>query len=183
MGGRCNVLFETINLRLSAAKLPSKIGDKMMRCILAAVFVLLGFVGSAFAQSSPVVVSGGCGTASYSSNPPYFTIDSHGNLCINGAGGGGAGPYSFTPLTPMQSGLAITSATALTVPSGATYAVICAEGQNVRYSTDGTTTPTASVGMLLLQNQCVSFSGSLSLSKFRAIQAAATATLDVSYFK
>lgn len=93
------------------------------------------------------------------------------------------GPYPYTPLTPMQTAVSITSSTALTIPSGATYAVVCVEGNNARYSTDGTTTPTATVGMVLLQNQCVSLSGATTLARFLAIQVAATATLDVSYFK
>lgn len=92
-------------------------------------------------------------------------------------------PYPFTPLTPMQAGLAIVTSTALTLPTGATYAVVCARGQNANYTTDGTTAPTASVGMALLQNQCVSLQGASVLSTFRAIQQAATATLDVNYFK
>lgn len=89
----------------------------------------------------------------------------------------------ITPLTPMQAGLTIASSTALTLPSGATYAVICARSQNVNYTTDGTTTPTASVGMQLLQNQCVGIQGATTLGNFRAIQQAPTATLDISYFK
>ena len=95
----------------------------------------------------------------------------------------GVSSTAYTPLTPMQNALAIMSSTALTVPTGSTYAVVCAEGANVKYSTDGTTTPTASVGMLLLQNSCVALAGSTTISNFRAIQASATATLDVSYFK
>lgn len=94
-----------------------------------------------------------------------------------------SGPYAYTPLTPMQAGLAVASSTTLTIPSTSTYAVVCARGQNINYTTDGTTTPTASVGMQLLVNQCVSLSGPTVLSNFKAIQQAASATIDVSYFK
>lgn len=92
-------------------------------------------------------------------------------------------PYGYTPLTPDQHNLAITAATTLTKPTGATYAVVCAKGQNVNYTTDGTTTPTASVGTALQQNQCVALSGATVIGNFKAIQQAATATLDVNYFK
>jgi opacity protein-like surface antigen len=147
--------------------------------LAAALFVLSAF--SAHAQQAVTVTI--CGSETLNVGQPYaLSQDAQGRLCL-GAGGGGGVTGSFTPLSPMQSGLAITLATTLTIPSGATYAVVCAEGQNVRYSTDGTTTPTASVGMLLLQNQCISLSGPTVLSNFKAIQAAATATLDASYFK
>jgi hypothetical protein len=93
------------------------------------------------------------------------------------------GATLLTPLSPMQVGLTVATSTALTIPAGATYAVVCVRAQNVDYTTDGTTVPTASVGMQLLVNQCLALSGATVLSNFRAIQQAATATLDVSYFR
>jgi hypothetical protein len=107
-------------------------------------------------------------------------------LTGNGSGGSatpgaGAQPYNYTPLTPDQHNLSIATSTPLTIPSGALQAVICAAGANVNYTYDGTTTPTATVGLPLLQNQCVQLSGSVVLSNFRAIQQAATATLNVGY--
>lgn len=92
-------------------------------------------------------------------------------------------PYPFTPLTPGQHNLGVVSSTALTVPVGATYATICASTQAVKYTTDGTTTPTSSVGQPLASGQCVALSGPLVLANFRAIQVTATATLDVEYFR
>lgn len=92
-------------------------------------------------------------------------------------------PYATTPLTPDQHGLAITSSTALTVPSGASQAVVCVSGSNVNYTYDGTTTPTATVGMPLLVAQCILFTGPTMLSNLRFIQQTATATLDVAYSK
>jgi hypothetical protein len=53
----------------------------------------------------------------------------------------------------------------------------------VNYTFDGTTTPTSSIGMPLLQGQCVFLSGATVLANFKAIQQAATATLDVAYTK
>lgn len=88
------------------------------------------------------------------------------------------------PLSPMQAGLAITSATSLTVPTGTGYAVVCARGGNANYTTDGTTTPTGSAGMQLLQNQCILLTGSNAITFFKAIQqTGSTTTLDVSYFR
>ncbi|WP_439392310.1 hypothetical protein ACRQ5Q_22195 [Bradyrhizobium sp. PMVTL-01] len=101
--------------------------------------------------------------------------------CWNGSGYTPCTPA--TPLSPMQAGLGVASSTALTVPTGAIYAVVCAEGQAIRYTTDGTTTPTAAIGMPLQVNQCVSLLGATTIANFRAIQQSATATIDVSYYK
>ena len=94
-----------------------------------------------------------------------------------------AQPYSFTPLTPDQHNLAITTSTALTIPAGALFASVCAKGNSVNYTFDGTTTPTVSIGNPLAQGQCIFLSGPLVLANFLAIQQAATATLDVAYTK
>jgi hypothetical protein len=96
----------------------------------------------------------------------------------------GSGPYAFTPLTPGQyTPVSDSASTALTVPTGATYAVVCAEVANHRYTWDGTTTPTASVGTQLLQNQCIPFSGALVLAAVRIITQTAGGTFTVSYGK
>ena len=143
--------------------------------LLALLFALL-FPGAGQAQQSMYIciyVSGGLSNCSQVSATNPFPV----------TGTVTQGPYAYTPLTPAQNNLAITSSTALTIPAGATYAVVCASGANVNFEVDGTTTPTASVGMPLLQSQCVSLSGATVISNFRAIQKSATATLDVSYYK
>lgn len=99
-------------------------------------------------------------------------------------GGGGAGsssPYAFTPLSPDQHNLAITSATTLTIPTGALFAEICAKTASVNYTWDGATTPTSSIGFTLAVGACVWLQGSTMLSNFKAISA--TGTLDVGYAK
>ncbi len=111
-------------------------------------------------------------------NPLPITVESGGSTP-----GAGSQPYNYTPLTPMQAGLTVVSSTPLTVPATSLQALVCVSGNNVKYTTDGTTTPTASVGMPLQNGQCIFLSGAAVLSNFRAIQIAATATLDVSYFK
>ena len=90
-------------------------------------------------------------------------------------------PYSYTPLSPGQHNLTPTSSTALTVPAGARYATVCASSATVKYTTDGTTTPTGSVGQPLAAGSCVPLSGPMVLANFRAISA--TGTLDVEYFQ
>lgn len=89
--------------------------------------------------------------------------------------------YPYTPLTPGQHNLAPTVATKLTVPTSAVYATICASTATVRYTTDGTTTPTGSVGMPISAGSCLSLAGSLVLANFNAFSS--TGTLDIEYFQ
>lgn len=73
----------------------------------------------------------------------------------------------------------LSSATALTVPTGATRALIVAESQAVRWRDDGTD-PTASVGMPVATSTYLSYDGDLSRIKF--IEQTASATLNVTYY-
>jgi hypothetical protein len=90
-------------------------------------------------------------------------------------------PTPYAPLSPGQYGLAPTSATALTVPSGARYATVCAETATVRYTTDGRTAPSSGVGMPLAAGACVTLSGPQALANFLAFSA--SGKLDVEYFQ
>lgn len=81
------------------------------------------------------------------------------------------------------------ASTALTVPSVdpstgmaamPTMAMIIVEGQPVRYRDDGTA-PTASVGMPIAVNNVFFYDGDL--KRIRFIQTAATATINVAYYK
>lgn len=77
----------------------------------------------------------------------------------------------------------LSSATALTIPTGVTgsvYALIQATTQNVRWRDDGTN-PTASVGMQLLAGSDMWYVGSLTALKF--IEETASAKLNISYYK
>jgi hypothetical protein len=80
----------------------------------------------------------------------------------------------YQPITSLS------TATALTVPAGATVAYIQVSGAAIRYRDDGTT-PTASVGMPVPVGSMLTYSGSLSAIQF--IQQTAGAVLDVSYYK
>jgi hypothetical protein len=75
---------------------------------------------------------------------------------------------------------ALSAATALAPPAGATTAVITAETQAVRYRDDGTN-PTATVGMPIAVGQPFTYTGNLAAIKF--IEQTASAKLNVSYYK
>lgn len=74
----------------------------------------------------------------------------------------------------------LTAAVGLTVPAGASIALLQVTGQNVRWRDDGTD-PTTTVGMVLTSGaDPYPYSGDLSKIKF--IEATATAVLNVTYF-
>jgi len=73
----------------------------------------------------------------------------------------------------------LSSAVGLTVPTGATLALIQAESQNVRWRDDGTD-PTASVGMYIVADSVLPYTGKLSAIKF--IQTTARANLSITYY-
>jgi hypothetical protein len=74
---------------------------------------------------------------------------------------------------------ALSAAATLTVPSGSTCAIIQAESQDVRWRDDGTN-PTASVGMVLATGAEIFYTGAL--AAFAAIETAASAKLNISYY-
>jgi len=73
----------------------------------------------------------------------------------------------------------LSSAVGLTVPDGASYAVIQAEDENVRYRDDGTS-PTDAVGMLLEATDSIRYVSDLSAVEF--IEVTSGAKLNVSYY-
>lgn len=73
----------------------------------------------------------------------------------------------------------VSSATSLSVPTGALIALIQPETADVRWRDDGTA-PTASVGMYLGQGATLPFTGNLNTIQF--LQVASGATLNVSYY-
>ena len=73
----------------------------------------------------------------------------------------------------------LSAATGLTIPVGATVALIQAETQDVRWRDDGTA-PTASVGMIIGAGTTLPYTGNL--SAIMLIQATASAKLNISYY-
>ncbi len=67
----------------------------------------------------------------------------------------------------------------LTVPVGATMALIVPEAQNIRWRDDGTA-PTASVGMPVTVGSFLNYDGDL--NKIRFIEQASGSKLNVSYY-
>jgi hypothetical protein len=89
------------------------------------------------------------------------------------------GLKSTTQCLGYQQITSLSASTALTVPTGATMALIVAETQGVRWRDDGVA-PTASVGMPLATGVSLSYDGDLKAIRF--IQQTASATLNVSYY-
>lgn len=89
------------------------------------------------------------------------------------------GLKSTTVCLGYQQITSLSAATGLTVPQGATLALIVPETQNVRWRDDGTN-PTASVGMPIFVGASLSYDGDF--NKIRFIETTAGATLNVSYY-
>ena len=73
----------------------------------------------------------------------------------------------------------LTSSIGLTVPVGATMALIVPETQGIRWRDDGTA-PTASVGMPVAAGSFLNYDGDL--NKIRFIEQTASSKLNVSYY-
>lgn len=89
------------------------------------------------------------------------------------------GLKSTTVCLGYQQITSLSSAAALTVPSGATLAIITPESQAVRWRDDGTN-PTSAVGMPVPISTVLSYDGDL--QRIRFIEQAASARLNVSYY-
>ena len=89
------------------------------------------------------------------------------------------GLKSTTTCLGYQQITSLTSSTALTVPAGASLALIVPETQNVRWRDDGVD-PTTTVGMPVLTNTSMSYDGDLNAIRFIAV--ASGAVLNVSYY-
>lgn len=86
----------------------------------------------------------------------------------------------FNPSGAHSSGATISSATTLTIPSGATKLLIQALTQNVRVTLDGTT-PTASVGFQLKAGDPPVIIPLGNATAVKVIQEAATASLQYQF--
>lgn len=92
-------------------------------------------------------------------------------------------PYPFQPSGAEQHSVACAAATALpNVPARTTYAVVQAAVAAIRYTMDGVTTPTSSVGFTLAAGASLPISGAAAIANFRAIAATAGALMDIGYY-
>jgi hypothetical protein len=89
------------------------------------------------------------------------------------------GLKSTTVCLGYQQLTSLSASTGLTVPSGATLALIVPETQNVRWRDDGTA-PTVSVGMPIFVGASLSYDGDL--NRIRFIEETASAKLNISYY-
>lgn len=101
---------------------------------------------------------------------------------------GGPAVNGLLPVTGTQRGLAISSATGLTVPTGAKAALIQAQGTNTTggvclFWQDDGTAPTGTAGQALAANTSI-WVGASSIGKIELIAATgATCTATISYYK
>lgn len=118
-------------------------------------------------------------------NPPRAPVNAIGAPLVeltNGTGGsativpvsGTGSPLGYQQITSLA------TSTALSVPTGATIAVISVEAAGVRYRDDGTA-PTAAIGMPLLAGANFTYGGNLASLRFIAISG--SPVLNVSYYK
>ena len=95
-------------------------------------------------------------------------------------------PSYGIPLATTQSLSVGATATGLTVPVGATAAIVSVETEAVRYRDDGTA-PTATVGVYLPVTATIgslySFIGRAILANIQFIATTGTATVTVAYYK
>jgi hypothetical protein len=89
------------------------------------------------------------------------------------------GLKSTTSILGYQQITSLSAAASLTVPTGATMALVTPETEGVRWRDDGTD-PTASVGMPIAAGAYFNYDGDL--NRIRFIQQTATAKLNVSYY-
>lgn len=160
---------------------------QMIRKLCLAGAVALGLMTPAFAQTYKDTN----GTTVFGVVP--LNCPAGGGPCTGPSGGsGGSGtiaiPYSYTAVAGGQYNQAATTASTLTVPTGALYARICAVGGQMNFvdSTNGTPTTGASptVGTPLSSGSCILEQGATVLAAFQLINAvASTGTWTAVYFK
>jgi hypothetical protein len=77
----------------------------------------------------------------------------------------------FTPVGAHQADTTIDTAQALTIPPTATKVLMQAEAQDLRYTLDGSTTPTGSVGFLLAAGdaQVIDLAGGIVVTVIAAV--------------
>jgi hypothetical protein len=89
------------------------------------------------------------------------------------------GLKSTTVVLGYQQITGMSTVKALTVPVGATMALVAPDTKDVRWRDDGTN-PTSSVGMPLVVGTTLNYDGDL--NKIRFIETEASAVLNVSYY-
>jgi hypothetical protein len=161
--------------------------ENLMKKLLFALGVALWLCAPAHAQVASAYTVSACGAQSNPAGQPFpLTMDLTGNLCGSISNTSAAplyvagAPYSYTALGCQQITSLASAAPFASIPTGAKLATVTPEVQPVRYRDDGTA-PTASIGPLLYPGLVWSYSGPLASIQF--IQTAASATIDVCFYK
>jgi hypothetical protein len=142
--------------------------NKLLAWALAPLCALLATTALAQTPPSAPIYRDGAGQLQQSQGVFVLNVD--------GSAAQAVAPKGFQSITSLS------SSTALTVPTGATTAVITAETQGVRWRDDGTA-PTATVGFPLAAGQSMTVRGSASIAAIRFIEQSASASLNVSYYQ
>ena len=109
----------------------------------------------------------------------YIPVRLTNGVAFYTAGGGGGG--SVVPKGFVQLSSTLSAAVGLTVPAGATAALIAATGSGVMWTDDGVTIPTSTIGMPMWPGQPPQlFAGDLAQLKF--IQMDVNTTLNISFY-
>lgn len=89
-------------------------------------------------------------------------------------------PWGIIQPNGYQQITSLSSATALTIPAGTSYAVVCVETQAVRWRDDGVA-PTSTVGQPIPAAQCIAYPAPSPNLQF--IEQTASAKINASYYK
>ena len=160
---------------------------KILPWLVGALVTLMAAFGisqvGAQQTTTPPIVAIAC---AYNTSPPAQTT---GNFYLVQCGPSGGSPVVYTkpgalaPLGYQQiSAGTLAASTSLTVPAGATFAVVQVEASTVRWRDDGTAA-TATVGMILTPGSTLTLSGAAELAAVQFILQSGSPILDVSYYK
>lgn len=144
---------------------------KWSALLLGALLALFGTNALAQSTAQPVIN----GYLTLSGCQPGYTS------CFQQYGPSGASPAPYVlTSTGFQQVASFSTSTGFTPPAGSTICYIQAEGNSVRFRTDGVA-PTATVGQLLAVGALLAETASLSTIKF--IPTTGNATLDVDCYR
>lgn len=156
------------------------------RCGMAASLVALALLlatqlaPAAHAQSSQGLFWQCVPASSTDAQPKYCPVSSNYPLPVT------SGTQSLTPVAGAQRGVSIATSTGMTIPTGATTAIVQAQGTNTAggiclFWQDDGTAPTGTAGQALAANNSITVPA---IAAFKMIAATgATCTASISYYK
>jgi hypothetical protein len=127
------------------------------------------------------VSAGGIITGVIVQTPGDYSTAPSNPVSMGSTSGAGVGTPTFTMTYPATSGSDTFTANSLTIPAGANYANLIASVAVARYTTDGVTTPSSTVGMPTTVGTPITLHGPLTLANFKIF--GITTLVDVEYTK